>query len=121
MCIHLCNVTKCALNHVLFLVRFNDFALTTGFYWSYTLLLKSPVLCALGNVEVVLHSRIIEPLTSRCSKFRFKPLAHDILITRLKHIAQQENVSCQPVVRNSWCGCYDDTHALMCAHFPTGS
>ena len=29
---------------VLFLVRFNNFALTTGFYWSYTLLLKSPVL-----------------------------------------------------------------------------
>ena len=29
---------------VLFLVRFNYFALTTGFYWSYTLLLKSPIL-----------------------------------------------------------------------------
>jgi len=29
---------------VLFLVRFNYFALTMGFYWSYTLLLKSPVL-----------------------------------------------------------------------------
>ena len=57
---------------------------------------------------VVLHCRIIEPLTSRCSKFRFKPLAHDILTTRLKHIAQQENVSCQPVVRNS-CGCYGNT------------
>ena len=28
---------------ILFLVRFNTFALTTGFYWSYTLLLKSPV------------------------------------------------------------------------------
>ena len=29
---------------VLFLVRFNNFALTVGFYWSYTLLLKLPVL-----------------------------------------------------------------------------
>ena len=29
---------------VLFLVQFNNFALTTGFYWSYNLLLKSPVL-----------------------------------------------------------------------------
>ena len=28
---------------VLFLVRFNNFALTMGFYWSYTLLLKSPL------------------------------------------------------------------------------
>ena len=57
----------------------------------------------------MLHCRIIEPLTSRCSKFRFKPLAHDILTTRLKHIAQQENVSCQPVVRNSCGGCYGNT------------
>ena len=29
---------------VLFLVQFNNFALTTGFYWNYTLLLKLPVL-----------------------------------------------------------------------------
>ena len=29
---------------VKFLVRFNNFALTTDFYWSYTLLLKSPLL-----------------------------------------------------------------------------
>ena len=28
---------------VLFLVQFNNFALTMGFYWSYMLLLKSPV------------------------------------------------------------------------------
>jgi len=28
---------------VLFSVQFNDFALTMGFYWSCTLLLKSPV------------------------------------------------------------------------------
>lgn len=37
-------------------------------------------------------SRIIDPLTSRCSKFRFKPLAHDILITRLKLICEAEGV-----------------------------
>ena len=30
---------------VLFLVRFNNFALTMGFYWSYTLLLYSSFLC----------------------------------------------------------------------------
>jgi len=29
---------------ILFLVRFNNSALTMAFYWSYTLLLKSPVL-----------------------------------------------------------------------------
>ena len=32
------------VTNVLFLVWFNTFALTTGFYWSYTLLLKLPVL-----------------------------------------------------------------------------
>ena len=34
---HFGNVAKRA-------VQFNNFALTTSFYWSYTLLLKSPVL-----------------------------------------------------------------------------
>ncbi|XP_077987728.1 replication factor C subunit 4-like [Glandiceps talaboti] len=39
-------------------------------------------------------SRIIEPLTSRCSKFRFKPLAKAVLHERLKSIAEKENVTC---------------------------
>ncbi|XP_045625325.2 replication factor C subunit 4 [Procambarus clarkii] len=37
-------------------------------------------------------SRIIEPLTSRCSKFRFKPLAHGIMMKRLSYICEEENV-----------------------------
>lgn len=39
-------------------------------------------------------SRIIEPITSRCSKFRFKPLSKDILIKRLEYICEQERVDC---------------------------
>jgi len=39
-------------------------------------------------------SRIIEPLTSRCSKFRFKPLPSAILLTRLRSICDAENVQC---------------------------
>ncbi|XP_063772420.1 replication factor C subunit 4 [Pseudophryne corroboree] len=38
-------------------------------------------------------SRIIEPLTSRCSKFRFKPLADKIQTQRLMDICQKENVT----------------------------
>lgn len=35
-------------------------------------------------------SRIIEPITSRCSKFRFKPLSKEILFNRLDFISSQE-------------------------------
>ena len=34
--------------------------------------------------------RIIEPITSRCSKFRFKPLSKEILFNRLDFISSQE-------------------------------
>ncbi|XP_034036248.1 replication factor C subunit 4 [Thalassophryne amazonica] len=37
-------------------------------------------------------SRIIEPLTSRCSKFRFKPLANNIQEARLLEICEKENL-----------------------------
>ncbi|XP_064638961.1 replication factor C subunit 4-like isoform X2 [Lineus longissimus] len=37
-------------------------------------------------------SRIIEPITSRCAKFRFKALDGVVLESRLKHICEQENV-----------------------------
>ncbi|XP_068135412.1 replication factor C subunit 4 [Hyperolius riggenbachi] len=38
-------------------------------------------------------SRIIEPLTSRCSKFRFKPLADKIQTQRILDICQKEGVN----------------------------
>lgn len=43
--------------------------------------------------------RIIEPLASRCSKFRFTPLDSESAAARLAHIAQQEHVEVnKPVI-----------------------
>ncbi|GAA5985174.1 hypothetical protein JCM11641_005475 [Rhodosporidiobolus odoratus] len=51
-------------------------------------------------------TRIIEPITSRCSKFRFKPLDTGSTEARLKEICLAENVSCpddalQALIRTS--------------------
>ncbi|KAL4220047.1 replication factor C subunit 4 [Mactra antiquata] len=39
-------------------------------------------------------SRIIEPIASRCAKFRFKPLTEDILVKRLRQICDNEEIEC---------------------------
>lgn len=41
-------------------------------------------------------TRIIDPLASRCSKFRFKPLDESNALERLQYIADNENVKYQP-------------------------
>ena len=38
-------------------------------------------------------SRIIDPITSRCAKFRFSPLPASAMTSRLQHIAEQESVT----------------------------
>lgn len=37
-------------------------------------------------------SRIIDPITSRCAKFRFRPLDRAALVERLRYIAEREDV-----------------------------
>ena len=37
-------------------------------------------------------SRIIDPITSRCAKFRFKPLSSEILMRQLQNICDSENI-----------------------------
>ena len=60
-------------------------------------------ICVYIYVPLMLHSgewcRIIQPLTSRCSKFRFKPLAVDVMRGRLQYIAEKENVTCSDEVQ----------------------
>jgi len=38
-------------------------------------------------------SRIIDPLASRCAKFRFKPLSKESMLGRLRHVATAENLT----------------------------
>nr|GEW63044.1 hypothetical protein [Tanacetum cinerariifolium] len=40
--------------------------------------------------------RIIEPLASRCAKFRFTPLSEDIMSTRILHICNEEGLNLDP-------------------------
>lgn len=37
-------------------------------------------------------SRIIDPITSRCAKFRFKPLRDAVMFQRIRHIAGKEGI-----------------------------
>ncbi|KFM59168.1 Replication factor C subunit 4, partial [Stegodyphus mimosarum] len=58
---------------------------------------KSTRFCLICNYI----SRIIEPITSRCSKFRFKPLSRETLTERLNYIATEENVTLEDGVLNA--------------------
>ena len=44
-------------------------------------------------------TRIIEPITSRCAKFRFKPLSENILTERLRDICEKESITLEDEVK----------------------
>jgi replication factor C subunit 2/4 len=58
---------------------------------------KSTRFCLICNYV----SRIIEPLTSRCTKFRFKPLNESMILERLSFICKEENVKCDDKTLNT--------------------
>lgn len=39
------------------------------------------------------NARIIDPLASRCAKFRFKPLEKSLVVERIKHICKNESLT----------------------------
>ncbi|XP_063923316.1 replication factor C subunit 4 [Zophobas morio] len=57
---------------------------------------KSTRFCLICNYV----SRIIEPLTSRCTKFRFKPLNESMILERLTFICKEENIQCDDQTMN---------------------
>jgi len=48
-------------------------------------------------------SRIIEPLASRCAKFRFQPLPQAAIVARLNFICEKEGLQCSEDVANTVC------------------
>lgn len=56
-----------------------------------------------------LPDSIIEPITSRCAKFRYKPLSGESMIGRLRTIAEAEKITLQDEVRKLDC-------TRMCAY-----
>ena len=70
---HFVDVAKHACDQSVF-YRFNNFTLTTGFYWSYMLLFNRPFLCALGdrqiNLSRALQSSILIPVANASASDR---------------------------------------------------
>jgi len=46
------------------------------------------------------HNKIIDPIVSRCSLFRFKPIPKNEIFSKLKNISEKENMYCSDEILN---------------------
>ena len=56
------------------------------------------IMCISTCVASLTHHRIIEPLSSRCAKFRFKAIDKSLALQRLQFICREENLTCSDEV-----------------------
>ncbi|KAG7031660.1 Replication factor C subunit 2, partial [Cucurbita argyrosperma subsp. argyrosperma] len=73
-----------------------DFLIAHHFYWA--IFTWSWIGCLCGEAKLSSQCffhfcRIIEPLASRCAKFRFKPLSEEVMGKRILHISNEEGLS----------------------------
>ena len=98
------------MTSILFLVQFNNFALTMGFYWSHTLLLMSPVLmhtCLYQGIEPSYY------LSRQCVLTMHVVLAlirniHNLAFEKEEGGGEGENVA-----SSLWKGCGHVTRACL--------
>lgn len=62
------------------------------FSWNSDFLQVSVLFAGNKFLSVYWGSRIIEPLASRCAKFRFKPLLENVMQNRIQYICQEEGL-----------------------------
>ena len=116
---------------VLFLVQFNNFDRTTGFYWNYTLLLKPPILMRSCCVHLVLcelfytsckfcannylHKR--SPLYSTVHPIKF--LESDVMWDKYRYICYKCYYQCYPEHRHIYIPIFFLTQkCIICAFCP---
>lgn len=80
--------------------RITRFCLICNYVTRFVTLATTVRLYELLQLNCVRPCRIIEPITSRCSKFRFKPLDQVNSKSRLETICKAENIHYEPAVRS---------------------
>ena len=70
----------------------NSMAISTDLFFFLDRKKYYCMICTHNSGDCV-FCRIIEPLASRCAKFRFKPLPEEIMSNRILHICNEEGLT----------------------------